>query len=156
MVSSSGTCHCIASLRIVFRAFYFEKLSLGRSHTSSRSFGEHEWPICEWMDRRREYDNQQYLLQLVGTPENLLDIENNLLNSVPSYWTWSSYGTVFRVSLGDRQFKILRNTQQAIKGPNSDPMDEYEYKSVSGSSRSTPSLPSISSKKSGGSERDNR
>jgi hypothetical protein len=104
--------------------------------------------------QRCERDNQQYLLlQLVGTPENLLDIENNLLNSDQSYWTWYSFGTVFRDSLGNRQFKIRRNTQQAIKGTNSDPKNEYEYKSVSGSSRSTPSLPS---KRSGGSGRSNR
>jgi hypothetical protein len=114
-------------------------------------------PVSGWIQRRyNEGRDDQYLfLYLVGSPESLEEIENNLLNSQPAYWMWSSHGTESHDSLGNYQFFIKKNDRHAIKGPNSDPMNEYNYQPSAShsSSRSSPSLPSINSKTSGASAR---
>jgi hypothetical protein len=67
-------------------------------------------PVSGWI-QRCERSNEQYLeLQLVGLPHILQAIEDNLLNSVPRYWTWSSNVGVLRLLSGisnSRSVKIL-------------------------------------------------
>jgi hypothetical protein len=110
-------------------------------------------PVSGWIQRRYDerLDDQYLFLYLVGSPECLQEIENNLLNSKPAYWMWSSSGTESHDSLGAHYFFIKKNGRHAIKGPNSDPMNEYDYQPPAShsSSRSSPSLPSIKSKKLG-------
>ncbi len=59
-----------------------------------------------------EENSEQFLvLQLTGTEENVNRIESELLNHEPRYWTWTTYFSEPRFSLGNsRSFDIRSST----------------------------------------------
>jgi hypothetical protein len=106
-----------------------------------------DFPVSGSIQRHySDHQGQHLVLVVVGALETLQEIENRLLNSQPYHWSWTTLTEEPRREIGNRGFIIKTNSRQAEKGTNSDSNNEFEYESVSGSSRSSPS---ISSKMSG-------
>ena len=81
--------------------------------------------------RDLESGEQIVILRIVASLATLVEIECSLLNS--DLWDWITSHREDRYHYSHRKFTILPSWVGAVKGSNSDPKGDYDYKSSIGS-----------------------
>jgi hypothetical protein len=87
--------------------------------------------------RNSNTGEQLVILSITANDATFSDIEGSILNS--DMWDYMNVHREPRQTFSHRNFRILRSWNGAIRGKDSDPDGEYEYKSPHGSRHSNQS-----------------